>query len=221
MIGLTMMAVLPIEIILIHYRKMDEEMSEHINDDLSTFLGTMSHFQQFSKHLNQESCMECLLFLVEATQWKQYFSALLLPHAETHRISAALDLNIELPAELPLSKIVFACEERVNDAQLDVNDIMEECKQSAYLLYQKYIKEGSIYEINISFAMRNTLIRHFDDHDRWMKDDSVNTEDLIHVFMEATNEMYYLMKPSYFRFQLYLREADFDVSIHTIRMQSI
>eukprot|EP01083_Nonionella_stella_P108004 313560_1 len=233
MIGLTVMAIVPIEIILHYYRKMDDELSGHIKDDLAKFLRKMTNFQKFAKHLNQECCMECLLFLVETTQWKQRLKTLLQPphpHLQhpTQVVSASedasltdLDMYIELPDGLPDSKIVFPHEDEKSTSYSDVDHVVQQFKHSAYLLYQKYIKEGSMYEINISFYMRNTLISQMDDYNKWMRKNSINANDLMDIFNEAMNEMYYLMKPSYLRFQVDLEETDFDSAISTIRMQSV
>eukprot|EP01084_Bolivina_argentea_P241977 406066_1 len=189
MIGLTIIGVVPIEIILKNYRNMASQMALQATNNVSLgkFLRTMSNFQEFIKYLNQELCMESLLFLVETTQWKEHFNVLLFEDNlnETEH-ETKLDgfisslrtslkkvysnsvveqanndddvpltenqMNIELPHDLPFSQIVYS-----NSHSHE--HYVEQCKESAYLLYKKYIKEGGRFEINISFEMRNRISR--------------------------------------------------------------
>ena len=105
-------------------------------------------FDALMLHLLNEYCGECLLSIIEMTQFKQK----IIEQNQTERF-AMIDM-IELPVTLVRSYIVYGDE--------DPNYISN-YKFIANKLYTKYIAVGSEWEINIDFHNREKYTELFED----------------------------------------------------------
>ena len=83
--------------------------------------------------------------------------------------------------------------------------ILNDAKLKAYRIYERFIKEGSEFEINISSSQRKPLINLLDNLETLMKSNA-NIIDLFLLFEDAKSEMWHLLQFSLQRFQ---GESDF------------
>lgn len=108
-------------------------------------------------------------------------------------------LNIEFPANVPKSRIVFD-----EDYDLTTNKFTDRSKHKIYKLYSKYIRKDSELEINISGRSRHALAVMMDDYDQWMNDhkyDNLDAVFLMHILDKCIEQMYDLLTASYRRFK--------------------
>ena len=78
---------------------------------------------------------------------------------------------------------------------------MSDLKIMAYLLYEKYVKVGSEFEINISSVDRNKMIAVFHDLDVCLNEESVTICDILMLFNKGRREMKKLLLSSLWRFK--------------------
>eukprot|EP01083_Nonionella_stella_P066567 175380_1 len=218
MIGLTIIAILPIEIVL---HKQTENSSKTHGNTLAGCLGDMDSLTLFIKHLNKECAMECLLFIIEQMQFKKHFGTLLM---RTQRVSTAGsrqlqtqtnatfvrlnsdtktssengDLGFTFPDDMPLSVAVHHAKNS-KDSTSDLEQKVQLCKEAAYKLYQKYMIPYSEFEVNISYVIREPLDDLLRDYDEWMNN-KIDEYDLVHVFDGVSAELYELLEGPFIRF---------------------
>merc|ERR1711879_774564 len=138
-----------------------------------------------AKHLAKEFCVECLLSLIEMTQFANRVKEELNVEDHVHV------LNIELAPNAPRSDIVY--KETAPD--------MDTFKRMAHELYSKYVVEGSEFEINISSRMRKELVDKMDDYEDWIsKENPITAKELAMVFDEAVIDNLNLLRQSGGRF---------------------
>merc|ERR1712150_33524 len=109
---------------------------------------------------------------------------------------------IMLASSVPKSDIVFGFK-----SANTTGDRVNSLRESAYLLYNKYIAVGSEFEINISGKMRSKLKAMMSDHDAWMAMD-IAPEKLCGVFDDANIAMRQFLQNSRPRFLRNLRCED-------------
>eukprot|EP01084_Bolivina_argentea_P302051 521301_1 len=154
---------------------------------LDTVLSNQDAIQLFINHLSNEYSMECLLALIEITQFQNYVEAHFMDiNIETIKDDIYIDKRIQFPASIPISDIIEAKEQNVS------NDYLIEAKMKAYKLYTKYIEFGSEFEINISSKQRNTIVNIIKDFDYFIGL-NINAEELWKLFEESKYEMIKLL----------------------------
>ncbi len=95
---------------------------------------------------------------------------------------------------VPKSIIVCPKEEEDNSKSKDLK-----LKKSAHKLYEKYIKVGSEFELNIISKLRNRFIASMDNFEQFEKK-KMTEEDFFDLFTPIINEMYSLQGYSFIRF---------------------
>ena len=68
----------------------------------------------------------------------------------------------------------------------------------AFKIYQKYIKIGSEFELNLHYAQRHHLMELMDDYQSWLARDVTNNE-LLLLFEDIKQELIKLLRFSWSR----------------------
>ena len=168
-------------------------------------------FNLYMQHLIKEFSMECLLSLVEFTQYKQHaIQIFMIDDNEFQQ-----DISFDFPADVPLSDIVYGDISGVKSeamlriesnstgnasvsAPLEVNN-MEIFKNKAHELYLKYVAMGSEFEINVSYRTRLGMDKIFGNYDKLMVLEMSEME-MVKVFDKCIEEMTKLLISSRHRF---------------------
>ena len=158
-----------------------------ISKDLSELLSHPIAFESFMAHLCHEFSMESLLSMVEFLQFQKYVAEEIGYYNKIGYEQLLCDVLV-LSGEVPLSAIVY--NEHIS------------LKDKAYKIYQKYIKHGAIYAINISHRVRQKLIDLMDNYDFWEINEEIKGKLLMNIFDDACKEIKRLMNDSYKRFKL-------------------
>ena len=108
------------------------------------------------------------------------------------------DVHIRFANDMPLSVIVHGYNK--DEIKKSEKRIMKQCKESAYLLYTKYILSGSEFEVNISYRVRSALHGLMSSYMAWVEDDTMSTDVLLQIFDDSVSELYRLLKHSFHRF---------------------
>jgi len=122
---------------------------------------------------------------------------------------ANLDMNfIETMPNIPRSQIITEmCSTDHNLPRAHMlmtidQTTMHEIKKKAHLLYNKYVKCGSPFEVNVSYGIRTALQNKLDDKEKLMMDETVRLADLIQVFDEVKWTMKKLLRSPFRRMTL-------------------
>eukprot|EP01084_Bolivina_argentea_P106143 190036_1 len=158
----------------------------------------------FFKHLSDEFSIELLLGFIELTQFenKMLNDPLFINiMSNENEMKSMLD-GVVLSNKLPKSKIVF-------ETYKDMSGI-QKYLLIAKELYNKYIINGSEFEINISWTCKQQII-HFI-HNYCDKNDDIKLNDdekykLFRLYYEARETLYRLMQSSHNRFLMQNTEA--------------
>lgn len=80
----------------------------------------------------------------------------------------------------------------------------EDLKEKAHQIYEKYIRVGSEFEINISFSLRNGYIFLFANYEEWMEMDAgqMSINDLYELFETCMLEIFRFLMQSFTRYKL-------------------
>jgi len=140
-------------------------------------LKKMEFFDMFMRHCIKEYCTECLLSVTEMAQFQNKI-------IEENKNTLFDAPFFKIPADCPRAFIVWG--ERGQSMPLVM---------SADLLYRKYIKEGSDFEINLRYVTRKRYREQFE-----RDDPNDNVQHLYHIFDECIAEMMQLLKPAFQRF---------------------
>ena len=158
--------------------------------------------------------MECLLSFIAFTQFQDG----LRKYIDDKEVISKVDV-FTFPDNIPLTGILQKEGKNLDDdtvLQIEMKDmeikeidnddeILNDAKDKSYKLYERFIIEGSEFEINISGRQRQPLIDVLDNLDE-LKQLNVNINDLYLMFQDAKNEMWHLLQFSMQRFQA---ESDF------------
>ena len=117
-------------------------------------------------------------------------------------------LKLEIPTidtmntlrNVPTSMILETSSSMRSDVAVDERTL-HDAKKKAHLLYEKYIKIGSEFEINISASMRQELMDLLDDKDDLMNSD-IGLADMVLLFENPKKEMKMLLSYSFTRMRL-------------------
>eukprot|EP01084_Bolivina_argentea_P258959 436779_1 len=176
-----------VELTDVNDEKTDNNQTKEIT--LQHILSKIEYICSFMEHLSREFSNECLLSMIEFIQYRNTIKS---ADHDNHTKNALIDarLNeelreIKLPLDIPKSSIVF--DNELND------------KAKAELLYNKYIKIGCEYEINISSKNRNALAEIFE-NSQYDKDNNKAFSDPF-IFDRTCEDMVRLLSYSFSRFQ--------------------
>lgn len=85
----------------------------------------------------------------------------------------------------------------------DDKERMKRYKEIAYAIFDKYIRSGSEYEINVSYQVRMKYMHLMSNKSDWInKMDDMDENELCRLFEDCYDEMIRLMSQSYSRFKL-------------------
>ena len=101
---------------------------------------------------------------------------------------------------VPTSEILLAMSSISTSRGISLDQrTMHDIKKKAHLLYNKYIKCGSPFEVNVSCYTRSVLRNVLDDKDKLMKDEDVGLVDLVQMFDEVKRDMKQLLSGPFAR----------------------
>ena len=130
--------------------------------------------------------MEVLLSYIEFRQYEQYVINQL-------SINNSDEVTRIFP-HVPISHIITK-----HDNNKDLSYKMK-CKYIAYDLYTKYIKDGSKYQINISFLPRKSLDILLQNKELWL-DINITDAELFQLYAECALQMRQFLRDSVVRQQ--------------------
>eukprot|EP01084_Bolivina_argentea_P144088 252890_1 len=229
--GLISILTIPYILFLMIYVSTFMVMSKNINqkdsDNISDAQRVRSHSMQislddilsdskslhlFMVHLTKEFSIELILSYIEFYQFQEFClneinSVKIIIHTDDKREIMDTQPHVETMhmndlKNVPKSQIVH---ETCSSIKFDLTNlhkqILADSKMKAHELYNKYIAQGSKFEINISDKMRKKLINILEDKDNLMNKININLADLVKLFEEPKNEMKMLLQYSYERFK--------------------
>eukprot|EP01084_Bolivina_argentea_P046829 86249_1 len=148
-------------------------------------------FEKFLHWMYREFSSETVLSFIEMVQFKEYLIEIVNKECDNEIICC----KYKFYPSMPKSSIVYDDYKTDCNVDHDVENLTK-YQRIASRLYCKYIQEFTQYQINISGNLRNKYERHHVSN--WILDE----KDLIYVFDEAVDEMFYLMLQSFNRFKL-------------------
>merc|ERR1712157_257155 len=118
---------------------------------------------------------------------------------------------LKLPNNIPVSMILDTESryEYPKDNELNITDV----KIKAHQIYNKYIKVGSEFEINISGIQRDEIAEIMDSVEVLLNNDDANVTKLFELFNECKLEMVQLLRSALNRFKY---EDEFDEIRHEL-----
>ena len=156
------------------------------NDDtlsLQSILADDRLLDLFANHLVRDYSIECLLSLIEMQQFKCHIK-------EQLNVNGGTEM-LELAAKAPRSEVVHK--------EITLTPDLNTLKGIAHTLFEKYVKEGSEFEINIPSRLRQRLQVQMGDRDAWMAN-NMNGDELESIFDHAMEEILILLNQSSHRF---------------------
>ena len=99
--------------------------------------------------------------------------------------------TLEFADSVPLSSII---ETKWNE------DKVKDIKTKAHHIYNKYVKEGCLLEINISYTQRHDLMLILDDLNRLIQNECLDLKELFTLFDDVIDELVKMQKLSINRF---------------------
>ena len=166
---------------------------------LDMVLSDSTLIHHFMVHLSKEYSMELLLSYIEMTQFQKYIAKYMKDHdCDVKDIDIALP---NFPDNIPMSEIIEAEEEIVIVGDTDSDDrFIDNAKIKAHKIYNKYIRQGSEFEVNISSAERGRLANLLHKLEVLMSY-NMNLRDLMLLFEKCKMEMKLLQSFSCTRFR--------------------
>eukprot|EP01083_Nonionella_stella_P170339 579477_1 len=168
------------------------ECSMERSESMKQVLNHSESFELFVKHCCSEHCLECILSVIEFIQFKDKLFKQIMSETDDlvniEEMEEEHDQFLIIPESCPLSVIVH-------------NDNMSH-KAIARALYLKYIKVGSPFEINISYAKRKTYSRLMESQTAWNNETKYNSnEALLSLFDVCIKEMCKLLTAAFSRYK--------------------
>ena len=151
---------------------------------LNTIMRNKQAFHLFMKHLGKEYSMECLLSFIEFTQFQNYLYGHI--DNENKNNDFVPDKRITLAENIPISAIIEQEEVLSDDGKDDF--FVAQAKIKAHRLYNKYVRIGAEFEINISSTERRKIKNILESMDVLL-DANVNINDLYIIFEECRESM--------------------------------
>lgn len=142
--------------------------------------------------------MECLLSYVEFAQYRDavYLELIDRKLLSDQDIKDLAKLPFNLPSTVPKSSIVYG---RPFDKDDSNEDFKKKIKRKAFILFNKYIKIGSEYEINIAYRLRREMTLSMGNLDEFLEKD-ISELELLMIFDECCAEMITLVQDAFRRF---------------------
>ena len=168
------------------------------NVSIDKILSNPESIHLFMLHLSKEYSMECLLSLIEIMQFKNYVRSQLdtdFDFSVDLEHERSVDPELTFASNIPISEIIEAKEDIQEDIETADSDNLCFAKIKAHKIYNKYIKWGSEFEINIALSQRTKIANILHDFDR-LTSYKVSMEDLYLLFDEAQLEMMNLLNYS-------------------------
>ena len=158
--------------------------------------------------------LECLLSYIAFTQYQDILKEYIEDDEALEKVNI-----FRFPENIPMTGVLETVHTKSEEQEIkecgdeDVDDVVDlhselilnNAKLMAFEIYERFIKEGSEFEINISSLQRKPLINLLDDLENLMKID-ITIVNLFLLFEDAKYEMWHLMQFSLQRFQ---GESDF------------
>ena len=142
--------------------------------------------------------IELLLALIEMNQFKKFINDRL---KGINGVTENIQI-VDFPESIPTALTI---ETKWND------DEMKDIKTKAYHIYNKYVKEDSSLEINISYKQRGDLKRKLDDLSRFLQNKAVGLQELLIIFDDVMDELIQLLQFSMNRFK---NQSEFEQVVH-------
>ena len=131
--------------------------------------------------------MEILLSYLEFKQYELYVNQLM-------NKTVKKDINLD---NIPTSNIINMYSKRdFSEYILNTNDNTTPVKYMVYDLYCRYIKDGSEYQINVSYTVKEQLSKIVDNKKQFIENININLDELSCIFKDCCREMYVLMNAS-------------------------
>eukprot|EP01084_Bolivina_argentea_P224313 379353_1 len=177
---------------ILHIDNDTEKQTEtkKIRIKLSDVFQNKIYCEYFIQHIIKEFSGECVFSYIEMQQFKH------LLHEKYNGNSEIESKQYKsFPDHIPKSNIVYIDS---MDEMIDKKEILETFKKIYFELYKKYIDVGSKFEVNISWALRESY------QDIEIKYNSneldIQYEQLLDIFNSVIEEMRFLMESSLQRF---------------------
>ena len=140
--------------------------------------------------------MEILLYVIEISQFQDYLRPYLDKNKE-HNVTQIQFKNVPNSAILEETDEIVLNPDTMNDKEL----FIQNAKIKAHKLFEKYIDDGTTFEINISGKMRDVLTDILCDLDALQSNESIGINELYTIFEESVQEMMTLQSISFERFR--------------------
>ena len=156
----------------------------------------------FAQHLLEEYSIEVLLSYIEFIQYKSLFKD---QYYSTHKTGNKLETYF---FEIDVTKLKYVPESSIIYNSFNDNNIISNFKNMAWELFNKYVKKGVLYEVNISSSLKRHYYHLFkmdmdgninDSYNEWMNTD-INPDDLYSIYDSCIHEMYKFLRDSSMRF---------------------
>ena len=133
--------------------------------------------------------MECLLSYIEIVQFQRYVSQFIKDDAILKKYNL-----VKFPSVVPQSEIIEQEEEILNDYGGDERLLF--AKMKAHKIYEKYIRIGSEFEINISSKERRKINKVVSNLELFLRSEKWEFVDLMDIYEVSKNEMWSLLNYS-------------------------
>ena len=203
---------------------------DSFNIGLNDIISHKKGIDLFMVHLARELSTECLLSIIEFIQFQNYLfqqTKIMLNDGDNNGDNDGdndYDELMNVMDEMEMELLQTKCEIRLphtipnsdafdeelfdndndNDdgtiAKYDETRLILNGKKIAYKIYQKYVKIGADYEINVHSRTRRKLMQEMDDFQDWILNDQVDLLVLFHLFEQCFAEMVALLNGCLTRF---------------------
>ena len=157
-------------------------------------------FDLFMQHLIKELSMENLLAFIEFVQFKN----LVITTFNIDRNNIGDNFEFTFPANVPISDIVGVYD--INNANKTdqqtglMDDTQTKFKMKAHKLYEKYVKDGSEFELNLPYRIVSGLDEIMGDYEDWIGSEFDELQ-MVKIFDSCLGEITSLLNGSKDRFK--------------------
>jgi len=177
----------------------NESKQSSLNEKIKmrVLLEDKKSFDLFMAYCASEHCIECVLSLIEMTQFKE---------AVQHHLEEVEQRGNEVADEIAHEEDSFVLPDRSKYTDFPRSEIVckgkDNFKAMAHALFEKYIRVGCDWEINISYFERRKLTRLFEHEDQWLENKEYDDNfKLYQVFDTCSREMTTLIRAAFSRFK--------------------
>eukprot|EP01083_Nonionella_stella_P166499 556849_1 len=173
----------------VHSSNSHTDRENTIDEQMQKVFVDENEFELFVLWMYREFSAESILSFIEFVQFEECLMS---------SCSDAIPGKYVLYGTVPKSFIVFKCAKQLPNYDIvcktEPSNQQLMCGNTAHLLFVKYIEMGATLEINISWELRHRFIEM--DEQLWAR----NRNDVMEVFVAATDEMYFFMRDSFVRY---------------------